>query len=109
MRVRLAQLDHARREFIANASHELRTPLFSLGGFLELLDDEELDEATRREFLESMREQVERLTKLATDLLDLSRLDAGRLRVEHEPVELGPGGVAGERVRGDRALNSEHP
>ena len=65
MRVRLAQLDHARREFIANASHELRTPLFSLGGFLELLDDEELDEATRREFLATMREQVDRLTKLA--------------------------------------------
>ena len=36
MRLRLAQLEHARREFIANASHELRTPLFSLGGFLEL-------------------------------------------------------------------------
>ena len=51
MRVRLAALDHARREFIANASHELRTPLFSLGGFLELLTDEELDEETRREFL----------------------------------------------------------
>ena len=52
MRVRLAQLDDARREFIANASHELRTPLFSLGGFLELLDDEELDEPTRRAFLD---------------------------------------------------------
>ena len=51
MRVRLAALDHARREFIANASHELRTPLFSLGGFLELLTEEELDEETRREFL----------------------------------------------------------
>ena len=89
MRQRLAQLEHARREFIANASHELRTPIFSLGGFLELLDDEDLDEETRREFLATMREQVERLTKLATDLLDLSRLDAGRLRVELEPVELG--------------------
>ena len=82
MRQRLDELDHARREFIANASHELRTPLFSLGGFLELLDDEELDDATRREFVVTMREQVERLTKLATDLLDLSRLDAGRIRVE---------------------------
>jgi two-component system, OmpR family, sensor kinase len=39
MRQRLAQLDHARREFIANASHELRTPLFSLGGFLELMTE----------------------------------------------------------------------
>jgi signal transduction histidine kinase len=88
MRVRLAQLDDARRAFVANASHELRTPLFSLGGFLELLDDEELDEPTRREFLASMREQVDRLTKLASDLLDLTRLDAGRLTVEREPVDL---------------------
>jgi two-component system, OmpR family, sensor kinase len=88
MRLRLAQLDDARREFIANASHELRTPLFSLGGFLELLTDEDLDEETRAEFLETMHEQVERLTRLAGDLLDLSRLDAGRLRVGREPVEL---------------------
>ena len=88
MRVRLAHLDDARREFVANASHELRTPLFSLAGFLELLDDEELDEPTRREFLASMREQVDRLTKLASDLLDLTRLDAGRMTVAREPVDL---------------------
>ena len=53
-----------------------------------MLDDEELDEPTRREFVATMREQVERLTKLATDLLDLTRLDAGRIRVESEPVDL---------------------
>jgi signal transduction histidine kinase len=88
MRVRLAHLDDARREFVANASHELRTPLFSLAGFLELFDDEELDEPTRREFLASMREQVDRLTKLASDLLDLTRLDSGRLTVAREPVDL---------------------
>jgi signal transduction histidine kinase len=88
MRVRLAQLDHARREFIANASHELRTPVFSLGGFLELLRDEDLDEPTRREFLATMSEQVDRLAKLATELLDLSRADAGRLRVERNAIEL---------------------
>ncbi|MDQ5822275.1 MAG: HAMP domain-containing histidine kinase [Actinomycetota bacterium] len=89
MRLRLAQLEHARREFIANASHELRTPLFSLAGFVELLADEELDEPTRREFLETMREQLDRLTRLATDLLDLSRLDAGRMHVERVPIDLG--------------------
>ena len=88
MRQRLAQLDHARREFIANASHELRTPLFSLGGALELLADEEMDEATQREFLESMRDQVARLTKLATELLDLSRLDAGQIQPDREPISL---------------------
>jgi signal transduction histidine kinase len=88
MRVRLARLEHARREFIANASHELRTPLFSLGGFLELLTDEDLEENVRREFLLEMRGQVERLTKLATDLLDLTRLDAGQLAVEKQEVDL---------------------
>lgn len=88
MRKRLAALERARREFIANASHELRTPIFALGGHIELLTDEEVDEADRREFLDEMRLQVERLTKLATDLLDLSRIDAGRLRVELAPVDL---------------------
>ena len=98
MRERLASLDHARREFIANASHELRTPLFALGGFLELLTDEELDEGTRRDFLETANGQVERLTRLATDLLDLSRLDAGQLGLAAEPVDLGA--AAQELVEG---------
>jgi signal transduction histidine kinase len=88
MRLRLAQLERARREFIGNASHELRTPLFSLRGFIELLTDEELDEATRREFLETMAEQVDRLQRLAEDLLDLTRLDAGQLRVDRRDVDL---------------------
>jgi signal transduction histidine kinase len=88
MRVQLAQLDDARKEFVANASHELRTPLFSLSGFLELLTDEELDEETRRGFLTTMRSQVERLTRLSADLLDLSRVDAGQLRLAQDPVDL---------------------
>ena len=88
MQWRLARLDTARKEFIANASHELRTPIFSLGGFVELLQDEELDESTREEFLATMREQVDRLGKLTTDLLDLSRLDAGSMELELEPVPL---------------------
>jgi signal transduction histidine kinase len=108
MRQRLAQLEHARREFIANASHELRTPLFSLGGFLEIMDDEELDPATQVEFLATMREQVARLTKLATDLLDLSRLDAGRMTVEHEQVDLAAlAEVLADEFRG-AALSTGH-
>jgi len=89
MRVQLSQLDTARKEFVANASHELRTPLFSLAGFLELMADEDLDEETRAGFLATTREQVERLTQLASDLLDLSRMDAGRLHIEREEVVLG--------------------
>jgi two-component system OmpR family sensor kinase len=88
MRLQLAQLDTARKEFVANASHELRTPLFSLAGFLELMADEDLDEETRAGFLATTRQQVDRLTKLAADLLDLSRMDAGRFRIEREDVVL---------------------
>jgi signal transduction histidine kinase len=89
MQGQLERVDRARREFIANASHELRTPIFSLGGFVELLRDEEADEPTRQEFLRAIAEQVERLQKLATDLLDLSRLDAGSMEMVSERVDLG--------------------
>jgi signal transduction histidine kinase len=89
MRGQLAQLDEARKRFIATASHELRTPIFSLGGFLELLADEDLDDATRAQFLAQLREQVGRLQKLATDLLDLSKLEAGSLELRPEQVDVG--------------------
>jgi two-component system, OmpR family, sensor kinase len=88
MRLQLQGLDRARGEFIANASHELRTPLFSLSGFLELMTDEELDDETRSEFLATMREQVARLARMATDLLDLSRLDAGNVRLDVGRLDL---------------------
>ena len=88
MQKRLAVLDSARKEFIANASHELRTPIFSLSGFVELLADEDPDPESRAEFVEEMREQVERLTKLTVDLLDLSKLDADALQIRRERVVL---------------------
>lgn len=83
------QLERSRRDFIANASHELKTPLFSLAGFLEILQDEDVDEQTKKEFLETMREQVDRLTVLARDLLDLSRMDSGAVSVQPDRVVLG--------------------
>ncbi len=89
MQARLARLDSARRDFIANASHELRTPIASLGGFVELLgEEEEPDPEARREFVTVMKGQIERLTKLSTDLLDLSKLDADALELSSDPVDL---------------------
>jgi signal transduction histidine kinase len=88
MQERLARLDSARKEFIANASHELRTPIFSLGGFVELLDEDEPDPAVRAEFVRTMREQIARLTKLTADLLDLSKLDADVMEVSADEVDL---------------------
>jgi signal transduction histidine kinase len=102
MRTRLDALERARSAFIANASHELRTPLTALGGYLELLTEGGLTDAERSEFLETMGEQVQRLTKLATDLLDLSRLDAGGLTVAHEEIELSE--LAADSAREMQAL-----
>ncbi len=89
MQNQLARLDRSRKQFIASASHELRTPIFSLSGFLELLADEDLDEDTRRQFLEQLRGQVERLRTLAVELLDLSRLESGALELRPEPTDVG--------------------
>jgi two-component system OmpR family sensor kinase len=88
MQGQLAQLETARKRFIATASHELRTPIFSLGGFLELLEDEDLDPETRGRFTGQLREQVDRLGKLTTGLLDLSRLEAGSLELRPEPTDV---------------------
>jgi two-component system, OmpR family, sensor kinase len=102
MRVQLGQLENARRTFIANASHELRTPLTALGGFLELASEHDADPEARDGFLATMREQVDRLTKLATDLLDLSRLDAGGVAVAEEDIDLAA--IAEDCVREVRGL-----
>jgi signal transduction histidine kinase len=89
MQRRLAELDSARKQFIANASHELRTPIFSLGGFVELLEEEDPSPEERDEFIHTMRQQIERLTKLTADLLDLSQLDAGAVAMKSGDVDLG--------------------
>ena len=88
MQRRLAELDNARKQFIANASHELRTPIFSLGGFVELLEEDEPTPEEREEFVRTMRQQIDRLTKLTADLLNLSQLDAGGIVMVPSSVDL---------------------
>lgn len=92
MQARLRGQEQARRSFVATASHELRTPLASLEGTLELLQDDlsdgDLDIEDARERTAQAREQSRRLSQLASDLLDLSRLDA-EVELRSEPLELG--------------------
>jgi signal transduction histidine kinase len=89
MQRQLARLDTARKQFIASASHELRTPIFSLGGFLELLEDEDLDEETRARSSRSCAARSPACASLATELLDLSRLESGALELRPEPTDVG--------------------
>ncbi|MFL5217707.1 MAG: ATP-binding protein, partial [Microvirga sp.] len=70
------RLEHMRVDFVANASHELRTPLASLLGFIETLQGPARDDpAAREKFLEIMRGQALRMTRLIEDLLSLSRVE----------------------------------
>lgn len=91
LQTRLRREEGARRSFVATASHELRTPLTSLDGMLELLEDDlsgqrpDLQDAKLR--TQEAREQTRRLSQLATDLLDLSRLDT-EVQLRTEPLEL---------------------
>jgi signal transduction histidine kinase len=91
MQRELRRQEAARRSFVATASHELRTPLTSLQGTIELLEDDlradNLDQADARRQVESARRELRRLARLATELLDLSRLDAA-VPLREEPVEL---------------------
>jgi signal transduction histidine kinase len=76
--LRMLEADRDRlREFVADVSHELRTPIAALRMYAELQSDGEVDDATRAEFLERSTEQIGRLEWLSTNLLDLSRIDAG--------------------------------
>jgi len=92
MRERLRGQESARRAFVATASHELRTPLTSLDGMLELLAEDlksdPIDFVDARERVARAQQQTRRLASLASDLLDLSRLDAA-VELRSEPVELG--------------------
>jgi two-component system sensor histidine kinase BaeS len=76
--LRMLEADRDRlREFVADVSHELRTPIAALRTFTELQREGDVDVSTRAEFLDRSTEQIARLEWLSTNLLDLSRIDAG--------------------------------
>jgi len=81
----IARVERTRRDFIANVSHELRTPLTSLLGYTETLMDESSD-AKSREFLEIIRRNAQRMSRLTEDLLTLARVESGEDRVQQAPV-----------------------
>jgi len=74
-------------EFLANTSHELRTPLTAILGFLRLVIDGAVEEKDKqREFLQIAHESAEKLLTIINDVLDLAKIEAGRLEVHHTPV-----------------------
>jgi two-component system phosphate regulon sensor histidine kinase PhoR len=91
----LRHLERVRQDFVANVSHELKTPLTSILGYAETLLDGGLeDEARRRGFVETIREQASRLTAITEDLLVLAELERADAALVTGPVDLGQLGRA---------------
>lgn len=80
-----------RTDFVANASHELRTPLAAIKGFVETLEDPEAgaDADTRARFLKIMYDEADRMQRLVSDLMSLSRIEAERYQLPDDAVNLG--------------------
>jgi len=86
----MQRLERVRSEFIANVSHELRTPIFSVQGYLETLLDGALDDdSVRRQFLEKAFSNALRLNSLLSDLIDISRIESGELRLSFRYFDIG--------------------
>ncbi|MFH1190070.1 MAG: ATP-binding protein [Candidatus Omnitrophota bacterium] len=87
----LKRLEDIRKDFVANVSHELRTPISSIKGYAETLLDGKVDnEATVKEFLNIIHQDSDRLANLIDDLLDLSKIESGKMKMELEPLDILP-------------------
>jgi signal transduction histidine kinase len=101
---RLTELDELKSDFLSNVSHELRTPLAAIKGFVDNL----LDGVTgpvggkQRHYLVRIHDNVERLTRMVSDLLDLTRIEAGKIELAHGVVD--PGEMVAEATEGLRPL-----
>ena len=80
------RVEKTRRDFIANVSHELRTPLTSIQGYTETLLDASPEDGNAREFLEIVRKNAARMSRLTEDLLILTRVESGEQRFDIQPV-----------------------
>ena len=84
---RIRRLETVRRDFISNLSHELRTPLASLKALTETLQDGALDDPpAARRFIDQIQIEVDALTQMVTELLELSRIESGRFTLDLTPV-----------------------
>jgi len=85
----IRRLEKVRMEFVANVSHELRTPLTSIKGFVETLKRGAIDERENAlNFLDIIERHTDRLNRLITDLLELSRVETGKKKMDFQPIKV---------------------
>ncbi len=83
------EISQMKSDFVSKASHELRTPLSSIRAYVEMLvDGEATDEDSRREFYRIIQNETDRLGRLIDNMLNISRIEAGIVQIEREPVDI---------------------
>jgi PAS domain S-box-containing protein len=104
----LREVDRLRSELIANVSHELRTPLglIKISASSLLMDDADFDRATQEKFLHSISEETTKLERIVEHLLDLGRIESGRLRLDKQPTDLGQ--LVRNTTKAMEALSDRH-
>ncbi len=104
----LREVDRLRSELIANVSHELRTPLglIKISASSLLMDDADFDQATQQKFLHSISEETTTLELIVEHLLDLGRIESGRLRLDKRPTDLRS--LVANTLKSMEALSSRH-
>jgi signal transduction histidine kinase len=84
----LERVNKVKSEFVAIVSHEFRTPLTGIQGFSEMMRDEELTVAELKEYATDINKDARRLNRLVNEMLDLSRMESGRIALSLEPLDL---------------------
>jgi len=84
----LEKVNRAKSEFVSIVSHEFRTPLTGIQGFSEMMKDEDLTVAEMKEYASDINKDAHRLNRMITEMLDLDRMEAGRMTIHPEATDL---------------------
>ena len=84
----IEQLEHMRQSFVSNVSHELRTPMTTIIGFIEGIMDETIPPDKHKQYLSIVLDESKRLSRLVSDLLDISRMEEGRFNLEMREFDI---------------------
>ncbi|HLQ05673.1 MAG TPA: ATP-binding protein [Verrucomicrobiae bacterium] len=103
----LERVNRAKSEFVSIVSHEFRTPLTGIQGFSEMMKDEDLTIAEMKEYAADINKDAQRLNRMITEMLDLDRMEAGRMTLHREPTDLNA--IVSEAADRVRPNAPEHP
>ena len=84
----LATLEHSRRSFVANVSHELKTPMTTIGGFIDGILDGTIEKEKENQYLRTVSDEVKRLSRLVTGMLNMSKIEAGELDIKPQKFDI---------------------